>query len=667
MAYDREALLASTDLEAVFLAHVGESKGRGASARWPCPSPEHPKAQSGDTPPVALYPPDTRSAWPRWKCHACGANGTAIDVLVAKGWAVADAFDELAHKAGHRPQETRGTPPATPTSAQTRPSQETPNVTTTAPIECYAADCERALWEPAGAEVRDYLHRRGWSDAVLKANRIGADVGSTITRAAGLPDEQPAAVFPVLGDGGTATYLQSRPLRNGDPKYLNPNGSYGASPRLAVLATPPTAIAETVIICEGIPDALSAAEAGHRAVAILGAGYPDEGVARRLVDAFPVENLVVIFDNDDTGERGRDRLSDLLAGAGAGRRVWSQELPAHVSDLNDWLVRSGADFPDELHAAWNPRPLGWEKVASVADLLPAFTDKLADTAGAVAIPTGFEGLDRLLANGGWREGCYLLGAPPGTGKTALALQTAIRCAQSGRRVLFVSLEDPVEKLVARIFCNELSMGLAAYYNREPAYLAGVHTVLASGRVPFDLLHFKAEPYIAGEDRAGTMGRVRGWAEAIAADDGTPPFVIVDYLQRMRPPEADRRLDERLRISEGGKALTQLARDLETPVLAVSSIGRLSYKEGRTMAAYKGSGDLEYDADACLLLTLEEGHEGLDQSLLPLELHVVKNRYGPLTIERPILLEFDRRHGAFREKGSSPWVGSPARSHLQPVP
>ncbi|HWI04207.1 MAG TPA: hypothetical protein VNT52_10375, partial [Acidimicrobiales bacterium] len=46
-----------------------------------------------------------------------------------------------------------------------------------------------------------------------------------------------------------------------------------------------------VVVSEGIPDALVAAQAGYRAVAVLGAGVPDERAAAALVERFPTERL----------------------------------------------------------------------------------------------------------------------------------------------------------------------------------------------------------------------------------------------------------------------------------------------------------------------------------------------------------------------------------------
>jgi hypothetical protein len=87
----RDAILAETDLAELFRDEVGEPKGQ----MWPCPAPEH--SQTGATPPVSI---DGQV----WCCHACGAGGSAVDLLVvARGMDVGQALDELRLLAGMEP------------------------------------------------------------------------------------------------------------------------------------------------------------------------------------------------------------------------------------------------------------------------------------------------------------------------------------------------------------------------------------------------------------------------------------------------------------------------------------------------------------------------------------------------------------------------------------
>jgi DNA primase len=101
-----------------------------------------------------------------------------------------------------------------------------------------------------------------------------------------------------------------------------------------------------VLVTEGAIDALSAAAAGYRAVAVLSAAYGDEGVAIALAKLS--HPLVIAFDADDAGRAGADRLAALLDAQQRAPVV----LYLGAGDLNDAMRRSD-DWPRELPAAVN--------------------------------------------------------------------------------------------------------------------------------------------------------------------------------------------------------------------------------------------------------------------------------------------------------------------------
>ena len=98
MGYDRNEVLGRTDLGELADQLVGPHKGRGASATWPCPDPGHGE-QTGKTPPVSVF--RTSYGDERWRCHSCGAGGTAIDlVMTTQGVRFPEAIELLARRAG---------------------------------------------------------------------------------------------------------------------------------------------------------------------------------------------------------------------------------------------------------------------------------------------------------------------------------------------------------------------------------------------------------------------------------------------------------------------------------------------------------------------------------------------------------------------------------------
>ena len=349
MPYDRDEVLARTDLGALADEVLGPRRGRGRSATWPCPDPGH-GSQTGRTPPVSLF--RSPAGDERWHCHACGAGGTAADLVMAtQGVGFGEAIAVLAKRAGlGRPDDRQPALRAKPVERAAPPPPDP-----SAEIEAHVARCEAYLWSPAGRPMRRWLAGRGLDEAILRANRVGADPGpSVLWRPAGLPRSGPAVILPVLDADTVAVYLQARYLQPpGGRKYDNPVAAVaGPSPRLAEvrLAGPP-GDPSTVLVCEGLPDALIAAQARYRATAVLGAGLPDERVARSLTQRFATERLVVAFDADERGRSGSARLVELLEAAGAGQRVAVADVPAPWGDLNGWHVATGPAFGRELATA----------------------------------------------------------------------------------------------------------------------------------------------------------------------------------------------------------------------------------------------------------------------------------------------------------------------------
>jgi len=186
-------------------------------------------------------------------------------------------------------------------------------------VEQYVTECEAFLWTRGGVSMRRWLARRGFEDEVLPANRIGADPGPRLLpRGEGLPRRGAGVVLPVLDEHGKAIYLQTRYLRADGHRYDNPsNALVGPPRRMAEVRLPfPAAREDVVLVCEGIPDALTVAQAQYRAAAVLGAGYPDERVAAGLVRRYPTGRLFLAFDADERGRAGAPELAAALADRG---------------------------------------------------------------------------------------------------------------------------------------------------------------------------------------------------------------------------------------------------------------------------------------------------------------------------------------------------------------
>ncbi len=344
MSYDRDELLRRIALDELCDELLGPRKGRGRCASWSCPSPDH-GAQTGRTPPLTVF--TSRVGEQRWRCHACGAGGTALDlVMITSHLGFADALEALARRCGLRPSDRA--------SAALRPAEPRPVAALATPppnpvVERYVAACERVLASPVGAEVRRWLLDRGFSLPLLAANRVGADPGpQRLSRTKGLPRGGPGAVFPVLQDR-EAVYAQLRYLDECKLRWANPSAHIATSPHLAsIRLAGPAHRPDLLVVTEGMTDALTAADAGYPAVALLGVGLAEQATAKTLLQRWPDQRLVIAFDAGGPGRRGSRRLVALLAKQGAGRRTSTLELPRGVDDLNDWRQLGGRSFAIQL-------------------------------------------------------------------------------------------------------------------------------------------------------------------------------------------------------------------------------------------------------------------------------------------------------------------------------
>ena len=225
--------------------------------------------------------------------------------------------------------------------------------------------------------------------------------------------------------------------------------------------------------------------------------------------------------------------------------------------------------------------------------LMQFVDAI-DNAKTGRVYTGLAALDRL--TGGLRGGkMVVLGARPGVGKTALALQMAVHAARHTGPVLLVSLEMDAAEIVSRMVAAESGVDLQAL---EAGELTEEQAKRASACYPA----ISALP-IRMAQQTSTPMQVRREAMAMKNSGGLS-MVVIDYLQLMRSDEKMKsRYEEVTAIS---REIKLLAMDLHVPILALSQFNRQSEggygkkKSMPTMAEAKDSGAIEQDANLFLV-------------------------------------------------------------------
>jgi replicative DNA helicase len=261
-------------------------------------------------------------------------------------------------------------------------------------------------------------------------------------------------------------------------------------------------------------------------------------------------------------------------------------------------------------------------VGDVADEI--MSDITGGNGFSCGVWTGFTELDDPL-NGLQRQSYYILGARPSVGKSALALQIAAHVADSGDPVLYISPEMTRKQLVIRLMS------------------------IKSG-VPYDAIIKNRTK----EDDRDSLNEARAWARSIPlhVDDSSGQTIsnvrlvarqhegiglgllVVDYLQLLCPDD-----DDKATVTKISKGLKAIAKDFNIPVLACSQLRRRYGQEPvrPDSSRLKGSGQIEQDADAIILLHRKDN--GMVEAFLD------KHRNGPLG---QTVLRFDKETTRFSE-------------------
>lgn len=294
-------------------------------------------------------------------------------------------------------------------------------------------------------------------------------------------------------------------------------------------------------------------------------------------------------------------------------------------------------------------------------------DEAAYLKPAPILKTGFESLDEHLF-GGLRPGPHFLMAPPGLGKSAFALNVSLNVARRGGRVLFCSIEMSRQQCLARLsscLSADVRTGLApvSWSDWEKG---GKETA----RRFYQAVRSHGEPegmaVVDADQRVRAMRELRRVAPGLAVSDGPGisdcsvlaataregraaglNLLVIDYLQRLRPPQGLDDADSVRRVAETVQSITELAKSLQIPVLVITSMSREAAKSGKpSLFAAKGAGDIEFDAVSMWQLT--RTGETATNGMRGIALHVLKARVGIETDDSPIPLGFDGTHCRFEE-------------------
>lgn len=365
-----------------------------------------------------------------------------------------------------------------------------------------------------------------------------------------------------------------------------------------------------------------------------------ESIVRLLGNGNPVDVIAVVDDLVRRGELARAGGADYVHGL-----TDAVPSPAQAAFYAD-LVRDKAVRRHVMDATASLAQLA--PTASASELIETARRKIEEAAGVqrhqlvfvgdlieevvaeaerpqVRYATPWSQLDDII--GGFRPGAlYVVGARPGIGKSALALQMAGALTRYGP-VGFSSLEMPTKELVRRVIAQNVQMP---------------HSLLERGSPMPELWKQKISGWAAGseaphqiaiDDRATvTITDIRAFGRAVQRPSGRIAGLVIDYLQLMGGTPGTSRYDV---ITENARQCKIMARELGCPVILLSQLNRDPEKridKRPTLADLKESGAIEQDADVVFLIyrdpTFEQQNPSAVPVPVPLELNVAKNRHGP---------------------------------------
>lgn len=594
-----------------------------------------------------------------WYDYGAKRGGDLQDWLeVAEGLSEEQAREETARVIGYDLQASdKQTQPQVKISSA--PKQREPDKQTAPPswIDDLVRQAHAALVRGESETARAglvYFQGRGLG-ALVEALRLGVvDETVNVPQAGRALDRyRGRAVVPTL-EGDRAVWFKARDLSGrtadelkaaGVNKYDGPSGSVPAPFNPVGLER--ASEAGFLVLCEGEADGASLLAAFGLEYPVMGlpGGTLPRGFGEKIAEAGAPVYLAM--DPDAAGIGHAERIQAALSGLGV--RCYRVNLTA---DLNDLLLEHGEKLPEHFNAALETATL-----ESNSDLLYIRETWLAELDARANRPhaaytTGLEEIDALLG-GGYLEGLHLLGGITAGGKTSLALQIATHNALEGRPVIFASYEQSRLELWGRIAARLTHVPYGAI--KRGTFDDHGQKLLTSSVLKNDAEWSKLEAVskhlkiVEGGDAlsrstsAYTVEVLAATARAIAEERGAPPLIVVDYMQRIPAPPELKIRDVRERVGyAAGLLQVSLAREIGCPVLALSSIGRMSYRLGEKdleerLAALKEAGELEYTAYTTMLIynlpdelqTSMNLAPGMMSSFRPMCLDVVKNREGDI--------------------------------------
>lgn len=593
---------------------------------------------------------------PRYKCFKCGINEDVIGLYMLSA-GISDmrtAKLELLKNffSFQGTENNNGMNPARALPVATRPAN---NLTPVPTQESFNAEKKEKVKDTASAGAPDYskyyaqCHERVTETNYFLDRGLTPEVISKFNL--GYDSQRKNVIIPVTA----SSYIE----RATDPSAKNRYYKHGQQGLYNIKALDQSF--KPVFIVEGEIDCLSFLSHGAEAL-----GLGSTANKRKLIDLITervsdknrtIPAIFLALDNDKAGEETETELESELREIQLAnpmrpfffsrlRKELKREIYGDCKDANELLIKNPYQFRELARLTESQLYIERGLVTSYETEYRSDRWRTRDI-----YCTGFNRLDRAIKI---TDGLYILGAISSLGKTTFALQIADHVAESGRDVIIFSLEmsrkELIDKSICRMIFSDWIQGKNPRSILESNEIDNKTLNLGQIASPSALniseeklaeLETKTSKYFSTiakrtsiYESVGNVG-VTEIAERVnkyVYYSGNKPLVIIDYLQLLAP--VDPHFTDKQNTDKNVLELKRLSRELEIPIIAISSLNRANYNEPISMAAFKESGAIEYSSDVLLGLQLagagdKDFNVDIAKSQEPrqIELKILKNRRG----------------------------------------
>lgn len=242
--------------------------------------------------------------------------------------------------------------------------------------------------------------------------------------------------------------------------------------------------------------------------------------------------------------------------------------------------------------------------------------------GVVGVPSGFRDLDALLG-GFQRSDLLVFAGRPGMGKTSFLLTVALNAARRGARVAIFTMEMGVDQILQRLVAMESRINVQNLRlgRLSPQEMSRFTEVI--GRL-------SPLPIFIDDTPALNPLDIRTKARRLAHEYGLD-LIIVDYMQLMNSGSPTRENNRVQEISYISRALKELARELNVPLISAAQLSRAVEQRNDkrpVLSDLRESGSIEQDADIVMFLYRDEVYNEATEYPNQAEIIVAKHRNGP---------------------------------------